>query len=187
MAKHNYGGVYANMDFPPYEYVPYPRHIPTTDGKYEVANSEAEEAAIKAKLKKDHDNLPALDPYFTSDPEKEILFARAKELGVPFNPKWSKAKLKNVIDTAEMEIDNLPPDSGFGDKAPAFFTRDLMTPTLTDTFDKLVETPNIPDDREALVAKAKSMGINPVGIHLWGIPRLKATIAEHEQANNNDE
>lgn len=111
MAKQNYGGVYANMEFPPYEFREYPKHVVTGPfGQYEVANNETEETVIRAKLQKDHDDAPAVAAPMVADPAKEILISRAREIGVPFNPMWSKVKLDAVVKAAEAELDNLPPE-----------------------------------------------------------------------------
>jgi len=170
MAKQNYGGVYANMDFPPYTYVPYPRHIATGPrGEYEVAYSEEEERKIKARLQREHDNMPEEVEAFATDPEKEILISRARELNVPINKKWSKEKLKSVVSAAEADIDNLPPEDEDDDHIGVV---SLTAPTNNN--DDNAET----DDKEALLGQARDLGIKAQGMHLWGVPRLKATIAE---------
>lgn len=153
MAKQNLGGVYANMDFPPYEYREYPKHIRTGPyGRYEVANNAAEEEKILAKLKQDNDDAPAIMAPLIADPEKEILISRARELGIAFNSQWSKAKLTLVVQAAEKEIDNLPPEEELDEKAK-------------------------------LYAEAKSLGLKAQGMHLWKIERLKAAIAEVKAAS----
>lgn len=172
MAKQNYGGVYANMDFPTYEYHPYPRHVIIgAGGLYEVALNEEEERKIKARLKKEREETPAEIEAFIVDPDKEILISRARELNVPINRKWSKAKLESVVKQAEEAIDNLPPESDDDSLAPEDTHPDLFHVP----FDSGKE-----DDKDALLAKAKDLGIKTQGMHLWGVPRLKATIAEFE-------
>ena len=171
MAKQNYGGVYANMDFPTYEYRAYPRHIVTgPNGLYEVANSAEEEMKIKARLRKTYDEMPSEPMLLTADPEKEILISRARELNVPINRKWSKQKLENVLKEAEAAIDDLPPEDELTqlDDLPA--TEDFAEEVTAEDLDE--------EDKDALLAKAKSLGIKVQGMHLWGVPRIKATIAE---------
>lgn len=153
MAKQNLGGVYANMEFPTYEYREYPKHIRTgLHGAYEIAQNENDEMRILTKLKQDDDNAPAIAPQaLVADPEKEILISRARELGIAFNSQWSKAKLKVAIDTAEKEVDNLPPEEELDEKAKLF-------------------------------KEAKSLGLKAQGMHLWKIDRLKAAIADAKEA-----
>lgn len=176
MAKKNYGGVYANMEFPPYEYIPYPRHIITgPNGLYEVANSEEEEKRIKDRLRKAHDDAPAEFEAFIADPEKDILVSRARELNVPINRKWSKQKLQQVIQEAESAIDSLPPEDQ--EDAKSVFAE---TPVI-DHFAHIQTSLSAPaqieeDDKDELVAQAKALGLPATKV--WGIPRLKASIAE---------
>lgn len=153
VAKQNLGGVYANMDFPPYEYREYPKHIRTGPyGKYEVALNQEDELKILTRLKQDDDNAPAIAPAaLIADPEKEILISRVRELGVAFNPQWSKAKLSKVVDEAEKEVDNLPPEEELDEKAK-------------------------------LYKEAKALGLKAQGMHLWKSERLKAAIAEAKEA-----
>lgn len=159
MAKPHTGGVYANMDFPPYVYQPYPRHVPTgPHGKYEVANSEAEEAAILGKLQKDQDDAPAVMAPHVADPEKEILISRARELGVPFNSKWSKMKLQLLVNEAEAAVDDLPPE-----EEPT----KRKGKSVEDVEEGL---------KDHLIEQAKALGI-PAN-KLWGIPRLRSSISE---------
>lgn len=109
MAQRNLGGVYANMEFKTYEYQEYPKHIRTgPHGEYKVVNNSHEEEELKAKLEADQNDAPAEQIEVVSDPERDILIARAKDLGVPINKKWSIAKLKLTISDAESEIDDLP-------------------------------------------------------------------------------
>lgn len=177
MAKQNYGGVYANMEFAPYQYQAYPRHIPTGDkGEYEVVFNEEEEVKVRAKLRKQFDDVPAEIEAFTADPEKEILISRARELEVPINRKWSKEKLIATLKAAEDAIDNLPPE-GAEDEEPA------TEPTATVNGAGIAHIADVTtveevDDKEALLAKAKELGIKAQGMHLWGVPRLQATISE---------
>lgn len=169
MAKHNYGGVYANMDFPPYEYVPYPRHVKTgpASDQYEVAYNEEDEAKIKARLKKAHDDAPAETEAFLIDPEKEILISRARELNVPINRKWSKQKLEQVLKLAEQEIDDLPPEDDSSSDQTNLFPNAKENVSAQD-YDE--------EDKDELIAQAKALGYQAT--RLWGIPRLKASIAE---------
>lgn len=162
MAKQQYGGVYANMPFKPYVYMEYPKHISTgKHGQYEIANDPEEEKTILARLQKDEDDAPAIVAPHTADHEKDILISRATELGVAFNPKWSKAKLLKIVEQAEEDADNLP--------AIAVGNKKMKTALAEDG-----EEPS----KEALIAKAQSLGIQ--ANKLWGIPRLKSSIAEVE-------
>lgn len=166
MAKQNYGGVYANMDFKPYAYTEYPKHIPTgPHGKFETANDAMEEKAILAKLQKDEDDAPAIAMPFVSDHAKDILISRATELGVAFNPKWSKMKLEQTVKQAEEDTDNLPAD--------VVGTRKVK-PIIDMTATEIDSEPEI--SKDDLIAQAKALGI-PAN-KLWGIPRLKSSIAE---------
>lgn len=152
MAKQNLGGVYANMDFPPYVWQEYPKHIKTGQyGQFEIAANAQDEERILSKLQLEDDNAPAIAAPLVADPEKEILISRAVELGIAFNPKWSKAKLTTVIDIAEKEVDNLPPEEEVDEKAK-------------------------------LYAEAKSLGLKAQGMHLWKAERLKAAISEAKEA-----
>lgn len=173
MAKQNMGGVYANMDFPPYSYQPYPRHIVTgPHGKYEVAHSAEEESKILAKLQKDQDDAPAEPVHFVADPEKEILISRARELQVPFNSLWSKAKLKKLVEQAEADtdVDSLP--------AEDLERKKLITSITAEDVEEEEAAESAEDYKETLIAKARNLGIN--ANKLWGIPRLKASIAEKQ-------
>lgn len=158
MAKQNYGGVYANMEFPPYVWTEYPKHVPIGGGRYEVANNADDEAKILQRLQKDEDNAPAYIEPLVTDPAKEILISRARELGVPFNAKWSKTKLEQVVKEAEDTIDSLPAESNKSEDT------ELPSEEL----------------KEKLLAEAKALGI-PAN-RLWGIPRLRASIAEFTKA-----
>lgn len=173
MAKQNYGGVYANMDFPPYEYIPYPRHVITgPNGMFEVANSEEEEKKIKDRLRKQRDEAPEEVEAYIVDPEKEILISRARELGVPINRKWSKQKLEQVVGSAEAETDNLPPEE------PELLEID-NSELVSDSKELEALVAKIGDseeDKEVLLEKAKELGL--AANRLWGIPRLKAAISE---------
>lgn len=155
--QHNYGGVYANLDYVKLygnkTYKEYPKHIPTgPHGKFEEARDEIEESKILAKLQKDDDDAPAEVVNYVADPEKEILISRAAELGVAINRKWSKAKIAQTIQDAEDSIDLLPVEA-----APA-------EPEQTEEL------------KTELIAEAKALGIPAT--KLWGIPRLRATISE---------
>lgn len=164
MANKNNGGVYANMDFPPYAYQEYPKHIKTgPHGQYAIVNSAAEEAQILNKLQVDEDNAPAELVQLVSDPEKEILISRAKELGVPFNAKWSKSKLQMVVNEAEEAVDVLPPED------PEAKEKEKNVPQPVEG-----ETPE--EYKDHLIQEAKFLGI-PAN-KLWGLPRLKASISE---------
>lgn len=179
MAKQNMGGVYANMEFPPYEFREYPKQVNTgPHGKFTVVHTRAEEDKLRQQLQKDHDDAPAEYVPHVADPEKEILISRARELGVPFNSKWSKAKLKITVQEAEADVDSLPAEQPVKARGPEYGNEDgdlpISSPPAEGEED--YETPE--ELKAALLAKAKSMGINPTGIHLWGIPRLKSAIAE---------
>lgn len=177
MAKKNYGGVYANMEFPPYEYVPYPRHIITgPNGLFEVAHSEQDEKEIKTRLRKERDEAPEESEAFAIDPEKEILISRARELSVPINRKWSKEKLGKVVRDAEDAIDNLPPE----DDQPVKQSQINLDDEPAEDF---VEEPKLEstEDKAELIAQAKALGIPAT--FLWGVPRLKASIAEAQAKN----
>lgn len=169
MAKHNFGGVYANMDFPPYEFQPYPKHVKTgPSGEYEIAFDEAEERKIKARLQEQYENAPAETELFVVDPEKEILISRARELGVPINRKWSKEKLTKVVREAEAAIDDLPPE----DEEDNFIK--TSAPRMPQEVNVEPETTEI--DKDALIEEAKLLGLPAT--KLWGVPRLQAAIAE---------
>lgn len=168
-----YGGVYANIDYDklygPKKYHRYPMHIPVnSEGRYLIANNEEEEKAIRDKLQEQFDNSPAEQlPYF-SDPEKDILISRARELNVPFNSKWSKAKLRAVVEQAEQDIDALPPE--------------IITPKGKQeifTAAPLPAAEDLEEDIEALRSEAKALGGKAV--HLWGVPRLKQFIEENKE------
>lgn len=163
MAKQNFGGVYANMDFPPYVWTEYPKHVPTgANGKYEVAFNEADEERILAKLQKTEDDAPAKVEPYVADPEKEILISRARELQVPFNPKWSKAKLERIVQEAEDEVDALP----------------------VETTAKKLDEVTSEEDKDELIARAKALGI-PAN-RLWGVPRLLTMIADKEASKRKE-
>lgn len=150
MAKQNFGGVYANMDFPPYVWVEYPKHlIVGPHGKYEIVNSKEEEAKLRERIQSDEDAAPAEYVPYVPDPEKEILLSRARELGLPFNSKWSKTKLLSIVEEAEAETDNLPAE-----------VDQITSPDMY---------------KEKLIAEARSLGIQAT--KLWGIPRLESHIA----------
>ncbi len=176
MAKRSYAGVYANMEFPPYQFVEFPKHIITgPHGQYAVALNKAEEDAILNKLQKTADETPGDYAPHITDPAKEILMSRARELGVAFNSKWSKAKLQTVVDAAELEIDNLPADEGA--KRPAKPAAKIIDPD-DEPADTNTHDESSKEYKDALIAQAKSLGIQ--ANHLWGVPRLKTVIAEAE-------
>lgn len=156
-----YEGVYANIDFEkrygPKVYREYPKHVPTgKTGQYTVAKDAQEEQAILAKLQITDDEQPAEYHPYVADPKKEILISRARELQVPFNPKWSVEKLASIVKEAEAAVDKLPVES------------------LEQIEEDTGETPEEVKDR--LIKEAKALGI-PAN-RLWGIPRLKKQIAE---------
>lgn len=186
MAKQNLGGVYANMDFPPYVWQEYPKHISTGPyGKFETVHSKQEEMAILARLDSEFDNAPAEAVKYVPDPEKDILIARARELGVAINPKWSKAKLSVVVSEAEEAVDNLPAELPQARERPSNkLTLGNVAPPQSmlpaeDPKDAQYDSPD--DLKNALYLEAKDLGINGTGMHLWGIPRLKQAIAEHKK------
>lgn len=186
MAKQNFGGVYANMDFPPYVWQEYPKHIPTGPyGKFEVAYSKADEDKIVARLDNEFDNAPAEAVKFVPDPEKDILIARARELRIPINAKWSKAKLSQLVSEAEEAVDSLPAELPNPRERPSNkLTLANSTPqpismiSAEDPNDEKFESAD--DLKNSLYLKAKEIGVTGTGMHLWGIPRLKQAIAEHE-------
>lgn len=111
MAKQNLGGVYALMDFPPYSYQEFPKHIKVDrHGNYEIAQNAEEESKILEKIL---DSMPAETEVevLASDPQREFLIARAKELNVAINRKWSIAKLTAAISEVENSVDNLPAET----------------------------------------------------------------------------
>lgn len=169
MAKQNLGGVYANMEFPPYEFREYPKHITTgLYGQHEVVNSAQEEEALRARLQKALEDKPADAVHLVADPAKEILISRAYELGVAINRKWSNAKLAKVVKEAEDAIDDLPPEQiGRKKSAPIEVISEPEAEEETGSADEL---------KEYLISQAKELGI-PAN-KLWGIPRLKTSIAE---------
>jgi hypothetical protein len=158
MAKQNFGGVYANMEFKPYEWQEYPKHITTgPHGKYEIVNNLEEEEKVLAVLQKQYDETPGVFVPFVADHAKEVLISRARELGVPFNSLWSKTKMEKVIAEAEAAVDDLPPEE--------------TEPKKPATVDKTTK-----EFKDKLLAEAKSLGIPAV--HVWGVPRLENAIAE---------
>lgn len=170
MAKRDYAGVYANMEFPPYQYQPYPRHINTgPHGQYEIANNEDEERRIKSKFNSAHTEsaFPNADEAVAPvvDHEREILISRALDLGVPINRKWSKDKLKRIVAEAEAAVDDLPADEvqGGEDKSQS------------DLFEDSKDSEEH-EDKDELIEQAKELGIPATRV--WGVPRLKASIKE---------
>lgn len=155
MARSNFGGVYANMDFPPYIFREYPKQIKTGDGIFEIVNSSEEETALRERLRTGTTK--------ELDVQRERLIERAASLGVPINKKWSVEKLSAVIRAAEP--DDIILDISANDDLP---------PEIEDP----AEEESARDDKDALIAKAKALGIS--ANKLWGIPRLKAQIAEAE-------
>jgi hypothetical protein len=172
MAKQNYGGVYANMEFPPYEFREFPKHISTGHkdraGKsiFEIANTAEEELAIKKRIQTFLDNAPAEASFSEQDPEREQLAQRAKELNVPINRKWSIKKLQAVIASAEDSVDDLPPEENL---APDEIVSDEPVVEIATASDHLE------NEKDKLIAEAKSLGI--AANKLWGIPRLRSEIA----------
>jgi hypothetical protein len=167
MAKRDYAGVYANMEFPPYQYQPYPRHVTTgPHGQYEIANNEDEERRIKSKFNSTHTESAFSSADETVAPvvdhEREILISRALDLGVPINRKWSKDKLKRIVSEAEAAVDDLPADEVQSDE-------DKSQPDL---FEESLES----EDKDELIEQAKELGIPATRV--WGVPRLKASIKE---------
>lgn len=164
MAKKNYGGVYANMEFPPYIYQEYPKHIASNPyGKYEVANNPDEEKEIRTRLKLNNEERAVVQMAATVaalDPEHENLLNRARLMGIPFNRKWSNEKLCSVIAEAVKESDNLPPEEN---------TEESSNPEVEETEE---------EDKDELIARAKTLGINANKV--WGVPRIKREIAEAE-------
>lgn len=180
VARQNLGGVYANMDFPPYEFKEFPKAVPVgPHGQTTIVSTKEEENILLKKIQKDHDDAPAEVIPSVPDPEKEILISRARELGAAFNSKWSKAKLKATIDAAEMEIDNLPPEGEEENEEPDDGVQELSLNSLR-PMDKSYNDQEAL--KESLLEEAKALGLKGTGMHLWGIPRLKAAIAEHNQA-----
>jgi hypothetical protein len=171
-----FGGVFENYDFEkvygPKTWVEYPKAIPTGitphDKSFRIAQNAEEEAAIRATLQQAHDSAPAEAQPMVADPAKEILISRARELQIPINEKWSKAKLQGLVEAAEADVDNLPAE--------------VPEP-------KAVYTPPEPEDSDnedlhaTLLAQAKAIGIKERNMHLWGVVRLKAAIAEEKAKN----
>lgn len=171
MAKQNFGGVYANMDFPGYEYREFPKHIPTgPHGRYEIAANATEEEVIRKRLQAEADGFAAIPEFVhhTPDPEREALVSRAAVLGVPINKLWSITKLKSTIQAAEAAMDELPAE-GAAPLKPTVLT----TPGL-DEHSASGLTPE--EYKDKLIEEAKSFGLSAT--RLWGIPRLEQTIAE---------
>lgn len=154
MAKQNLGGIYQNMEFTPWVFKEYPKHVPTGPyGQFAVANNAEEEHRILKRVQQDQDDAPALTMPHVRDPEKDILISRAQELQVPFNPKWSKGKLQQLVDEAEEQVDMLPVDESR--LHPADFADTVA-------------------EKDRLIAEAKALGI-PAN-RIWGIPRLQDVI-----------
>jgi hypothetical protein len=174
MAKQNFGGVYANMEFPPYVWQEYPKHIITgPHGKFTTVNSKIEESELRQKLQIAHDDMPAESLVQVIDPDKEILISRAHELGVPINRKWSKAKLEAVVKAAEDEIDNLPADEQIIERKSVVQNHD------DEPAEEMESGKTEEEYKDELIAIAKQLGVKNVS-RLWGIPRLKATIVEFQ-------
>lgn len=172
MAKQNYGGVYALMDFPPYVFREFPKLIHTgAHGQYEIVQNKKEEDEVLGRLKAAADALPPENTVSlaTFDPIRETLISRARELEVPINRKWSLAKIRAAIQEAEEAIDNLPAE-------------DNLPPEDEQTAIDEAHAETDEDDKDSLIDKAKSLGI-PAS-KLWGIPRLKKYIAEAEAKLN---
>lgn len=177
-----YGGVYENYDFEkvygPREWVEYPKAIPTGTGPFDksfkVALTAEEESAIRIALKQEfEDNLPAEVHAHVADPEKEILISRARELGLAFNEKWSKSKLQGIIANAEAEVDNLPAELPIAKPETRTMPSSLLgLPASQDEENE--------DVHAKLLDEAKRLGIKERNMHLWGVPRLKAAIAEEK-------
>lgn len=180
-ARRPYEGVYATIDFPPYEYQEFPKYIATgMHGKFEIAYTQEEELEIRTRNQLQSNVISAGRQFSQTDPERELLAGRAAELGVPINRKWSIAKLKQVIMDAEKSIDDLPADEGL--QATPQINVDDLPPDENEHVKQEVPPALVVDQarlKDDLIAKARSMGIN--ANKLWGIPRLKATIAEAEQ------
>jgi hypothetical protein len=176
MVRKPYGGVYENMDFAniygPYSFQEYPKHVPIgPDGKYAIANSREEEDAIVARLNL-LDNLPPEPAPLVSDPEKEILISRARELGVPINTKWSKQKIKATIATIEEDVDELPVEEANVGEQEVYQSPQHAAVVSAST------------EKSALLAEARSVGVYDSHMHVWGVPRLKAAIAEAKAKEN---
>lgn len=177
-ARKPYGGVYEGMDFEaiygPKEWKEFPKAVVTgPHGKSVVVQNAIEEKALRAQIQKDEDDAPAEQPVFAADPEKEILISRARELGVAFNPKWSKAKLKATVETAEADVDSLPAETKTHTPSKSLEEIAANLPPL--------HNESIEDQKERLLDQAKAMGVKGNAMHMWGIPRLKAAIAEHKE------
>lgn len=157
MAKSNNGGVYANMDFGSYVYQEYPKHIKTDKfGNYITVSDSTEEKKVRSELQySDQEAATEVVAQILEDPHHEALVAKCRVLGVPFNPKWSNSKLQATITANETSNDDLPPEEN---------TEDAV------------------EDKDALIAKAKSFGIPAT--KLWGVPRL---LREIEVAEANKE
>lgn len=156
MAKaRSFGGVYENMDFAPYVFQEYPKHIKTGDhGRFEVALNAEEEAEIRSRIEFKNEVITAKQEALGPDKEKEKLILRCEELDIPINRKWSSQKLYDLIREAESAIDALPPE-----------------PSLLDTRGT--------DEHKALLEEARALGINVH--HAWGTPRLKAAIEKAKE------
>ena len=171
MAKQNLGGVYAGMDFPPYEWKEYPKHVAIgPHGQTKIVQSAEEEQKLRAELQSEQDNEPAQQLPHVADPTRAILISRAREIGAAINPNWSITKLKSTIEAAEADLDSLPPETLVTTKA---------------THEAAPEVPVLhnqsPDDQKAeLIERLKELDPTAKNLHLWGIPRLKAAIAEQE-------
>lgn len=185
-ANANFGGVYANMDFEPYQYREFPKHIPTgTHGEYAVALNPREEANIRARVQEEADAEAAQEQGHTAmDPQKEILFGRAKELGIPFNRKWSISKLQELIITAEAAIDELPAEENLPVvqvvKEPANKLINFAT-TIDPGVKTTVSTPEeSEEDKDLLIEEARDLGLPATRV--WGVAKLKAEIAKAKKS-----
>ncbi len=170
MAKANLGGIYAAMDFPPYEYREYPKHIVIgPHGQYKTAQNSKEEAEIKSQLSQDFvaEQIAAAAP--PSDPYHEDLILKARSLQIPFNSRWSNTKLAAVIKEAEEAQDNLPAE----ENVP---TTLAIAGQLKSQSDDEAGS----EDYDALTTKARSLGVNVNRV--WGLPRLRREIEQAELA-----
>lgn len=168
MAKQNLGGVYANMDFPPYTYQEYPKHIRTGPyGKYEIANTAKDEEEIRTRLQLQHEVAVQAAEAPPPDPIRDSLIARALRGGIPINQKWSNQKIEAVIQEASLAMDDLPPE----DTA-------RIAPDENEEGGGIIASEE--ETKDELIAHAKSLGI--LANKLWGIPRLRTSIAEAEAA-----
>jgi hypothetical protein len=174
-----YEGVYANMDFPVYEYREYPKHVKIEPHGFKVVNSKEEEDQLlqtlgrrNEKMKQDIEGMGGE----TRDPERDFLLRRARELNIPVNKLWSTFKFRGLVQKAEDELDKLPAEQ-IDDNLPA---TGEGTAEISVDLSKISEKEQT-DLKKSLLEKAHVLGIPATDS--WSITRLQNYISEAEKSN----